>query len=569
MGLFGPSKKEKQLQLEIDRLKAMLPPQAGVVIDLQRQIDELNATKINVQNDCNNLKQQENKLSNQCKQLESNIVNLQSDLEMQSFAFYTPTYKFANSDLYKDRLKAVRERQKDLIKKGSACAGNMSWSVNGSPVKGRQMVKDMQKLLLRAFNVECDDIVSKVKLSNFDKSKERIKKTAEQVSKLGAIMSIYITPMYINLKIEELCLALDFEQKKQEEKELIREARERQREEAKIQKEIEAERKKLLKEKMHYYNALSVINEQLKQNPNDINLLTKQRELQSDIADTEKAIADVDYREANKRAGYVYIISNIGAFGENVYKIGMTRRLDPMERISELSSASVPFNFDVHALIFSNDAPTLETALHHAFEDRKINKVNSRREFFRVSLDEIKREVRKNFDKTVEWVDFPEAEQFRQSMQGGNTNTYVNGSALNQRVIPSTTNTQTNTPIQANTSIQTNTPIQANISSTNANRKTVQNNPVNQQTISTQPFAQTKQTSLPTVEQIRNTVITHNYQCKEEYTPEFLRLHIYRQNNQKIGIVKISKSNSVIQFKKIGNPTMYNINSIDDIKKFL
>ena len=117
MGLFGPSKKEKQLQLEIDRLKAMLPPQAGVVIDLQRQIDELNATKINVQNDCNNLKQQENKLSNQCKQLESNIVNLQSDLEMQSFAFYTPTYKFANSDLYKDRLKAVRERQKDLIKK--------------------------------------------------------------------------------------------------------------------------------------------------------------------------------------------------------------------------------------------------------------------------------------------------------------------------------------------------------------------------------------------------------------------------------------------------------------------
>ena len=97
--------------------------------------------------------------------------------------------------------------------------------------------------------------------------------------------------------------------------------------------------------------------------------------------------------------------------------IGMTRRLEPQERIDELSGASVPFNFDVHALIFSEDAPALETALHHAFENKKINKVNSRREFFRVSLDEIKKEVRKNFDKTVEWIDFPEAEQFRQSVQ--------------------------------------------------------------------------------------------------------------------------------------------------------
>ncbi len=427
MGLFGPSKKERDMQIEIDRLRAQLSPQDRIIVDLQQQINELTNYKQSIEADCTSLQKEiENKkaeintLGLKCTQLQTEIVNIESEIAIQDYGLYKPTYKFSNSDLYKDRLKAVRDNQKDMIKKGMACAGNMNWTVNGSSAQGKKMVKDMQKLLLRAFNVECDDIVNNVKISNFDRSKERINKVAEQISKLATVMSIYITPMYINLKLEELCLALDFEQKKQEEKERIKEARERQREEAKIQKEIEEQRKKLLKERTHYQNALAVINEQLQQHPNDIDLITKQRELQSNISDTAKAIADVDYREANKRAGYVYIISNIGAFGKDIYKIGMTRRLQPQDRIDELSSASVPFNFDVHAMIFSEDAPALEAALHHAFEDKKINKINSRREFFRVSLNEIKTEVRKNFDKTVEWVDFPEAEQFRQSvLQGG------------------------------------------------------------------------------------------------------------------------------------------------------
>lgn len=112
----------------------------------------------------------------------------------------------------------------------------------------------------------------------------------------------------------------------------------------------------------------------------------------------------------------MYIISNIGAFGENVYKIGMTRRLDPQERIDELGDASVPFNYDVHAMIFTDDAPKLEAALHSAFEDKKLNKINPRREFFKVTLEDVKTVVRKNFDKTVEWIDVPEAEQYRQSV---------------------------------------------------------------------------------------------------------------------------------------------------------
>ena len=221
---------------------------------------------------------------------------------------------------------------------------------------------------------------------------------------------------YIVLKEAELILALEFEEKKQEEKERLRELKEQQREEAKAQKEIEEARKKLEKEQKHYQNALENINMQIVKNPDNEDLIRKKAEIEAEIQETIKAISDVDYRKANIRAGYVYVISNIGAFGKDVYKIGMTRRLEPLERIDELGGASVPFKFDVHALIFTEDAPGLEAALHNAFEKQKVNKVNTRREFFHVTLDEIKKVVRDNFDKTVEWVDIPEAEQYRQSI---------------------------------------------------------------------------------------------------------------------------------------------------------
>ena len=423
MGLFGSSKKEKELQAEIDRLKGMLSPEQQNIDSLRLQISELQTLKsrseeelLKAQRQLNQYVDEVEKQQQKVNKLKQQLINFEDDISVQDYGLYRPTFKFANSDLYKDRLKKVRDDQKNLIKDGKACSGNMNWTVNGSKSQGNKMVKDMQKLLLRAFNVECDDIIDNVKLSNFDKSSERIMTTSDQISKLGAIMSISISPQYVKLKHDELCLALDFEQKKQEEKELIKMERERQREEAKAQKEIEEARKRLQKEQAHYQNALDKLNEQIAKSGESEELLEKKSQLEAQLADTDKAIKDVDYREANKRAGYVYVISNIGAFGENVYKIGMTRRLDPMDRINELGDASVPFNFDVHALVFTDDAPSLETALHNAFEHQKLNKINPRREFFRVSLEEIKTVVRKNFDKTVEWVDVAEAEQYRQSL---------------------------------------------------------------------------------------------------------------------------------------------------------
>ena len=230
-------------------------------------------------------------------------------------------------------------------------------------------------------------------------------------------MDISIKPAYLNLKIEELQLAFEYQLKKQEEKEAQKAARAELREAARLQKEIEAQRKKIEKEHTHYQTAYEHLLKQLEQAPDDPALLAKKIDLENQLSDIDKAIKDIDYREANQRAGYVYVISNIGAFGPDVYKIGMTRRLDPQDRVDELGDASVPFNFDVHAMIFSDDAPALETALHKAFEDRKLNMVNTRREFFHVTLDEIKEVVKKNFDKTVEFIDVPDAEQYRVSLK--------------------------------------------------------------------------------------------------------------------------------------------------------
>lgn len=411
--IFNASK----IKQENERLKAMLTPEMQNAVnlqnltdDLQKNIDKLQATLQKKQSELQSVEADINMKKSQ-------LIIMDDEILVQEFGLYKPTFDFASSLDFKDELDKVRTLQKNLIKNKNAVSGNMNWQVNGNAAKGRKMVSDTQKLLLRAFNTECDDIVAKVKYTNFDSSLDRIYKTAEAISKLGTIMSISITRPYIDAKVKELRLAFEYQQKKQQEKEELKAAREEQREQAKIQKEIEEQRKKIEKEQNHYQSAYDKLLKQLSSNPNSQELLEKKNELEMHLTDIDKALSDIDYRQANMKAGYVYVISNIGAFGENVFKIGMTRRLDPQERIDELGDASVPFKFDVHAMIFTDDAPALENALHHAFDDRKLNMVNQRKEFFNVTLDEIKEVVKKNFDKTVEFIDVADAEQYRISMK--------------------------------------------------------------------------------------------------------------------------------------------------------
>lgn len=405
----------QNLTNEVDRLNVILTPELLAVDNALKKLNELDQEIAMSEESKNNKLNEISNLSEEIKEKQFEVDQLNGEILTQQSGIYKPRFDFCNSEEYKNHIDEIRDKEKELIKSKTAATGSTNWAVNNSLRKGQKMVADMQKLLLRAFNGECDELVTKIKYNNLEASLKRIEASCNAISKLGAIMDVSITEQYKQLKIDELQLAYEYAQKKQEEKEEQKALKAQMREEAKLQKEIEEERRKLEKEQNHYSNALTKIDVQLEADPDNPDLIAKKQELEAQAADIERAIQDVDYRQANKRAGYVYVISNIGAFGENVYKIGMTRRLDPMDRVDELGDASVPFNFDVHAMIFTDDAPALESALHKAFEDKKVNMINQRREFFRVSLDEIKAVIKANYDKTVEFIDIPDAEQYRMS----------------------------------------------------------------------------------------------------------------------------------------------------------
>lgn len=428
IGDFFKAKENNQLKARVAELESMLTPEMQDSLKLReliaaqqqelaqlKELSQKEETRYNAQVDKD--QKELTSLQQQISAAKQELVETDEEVLMQSFGMYKPHYAFANSTRYKEELADLRAKQKDWIKRGLAATGSDTWTVNGDARKGKKMIADMQKLLIRAFNFECDDAIDHVKFNNIDTSKKRIESSFNAISKLGAICSVAITETYKNMKIRELYLAYEYQVEKQKEKDALKQLRAEERERAKLEKEIAEARKKIEKEQKHFSNALLKINQQIANaNADELPALeAKKAELESQLSDLSESMKKIDYREANQKAGYVYIISNVGAFGEGIYKIGMTRRLEPMDRVDELGDASVPFDFDVHALIFSDNAPALEAALHRAFEDRKLNMVNTRREFFRVSLDEIKAVVKENFDKTVDFIDIPPAEQYRQS----------------------------------------------------------------------------------------------------------------------------------------------------------
>jgi len=442
--IFRISKFKARIELlmqENQSLHALLLPEHKDIIELKKVINSLQETKNNLAEVLGKLEIQiqttdsehKSKLHNynsQYNRMKNELLILEDQLMLESFALYEPKYAFTNSDEYKQKLDQIRDAQKTMIRQATAATVNQNWTVNNSAAQGKKMVNDMIKLLLRSFNNECDAAITGAKFNNIESCEKRITSSYETINKLGKIMNVVISPAYLRLKMEELHLAYEYQLKKQQEKEEQKQIREQMREEAKLQKEIEEARRTVEKERKHYANALEKAKKALEAASDDIEreaIQEKINDLSAQLIEVDKQIKDIDYREANQRAGYVYVISNIGSFGENVYKIGMTRRLDPYDRIYELGDASVPFNFDVHAMIFSDDAPKLESALHKTFEKNKLNAINTRREFFNVTLDEIEQVVKQNHDKTVEFIRTAEAEEFRESLVINKTTTLPSG----------------------------------------------------------------------------------------------------------------------------------------------
>ena len=240
-----------------------------------------------------------------------------------------------------------------------------------------------------------------------DRMEQRIERAFDSINRLNESSTINISHEYFDLKLKELRLAHEYADKKQQEKEEQTELRRQMREEAKLEQEVEKtlreeEKYKKLLEKAHAEAKLDKLNE-------TIRLLSATLESAHEKSERAKSMAQ------QTKSGHVYVISNIGSFGSNVYKIGMTRRLEPIDRVKELGDASVPFIFDIHAMIYSKDAPALENALHKSFDAKRLNLVNNRKEFFSIGLQEIEEEVKKispsaEFVKKVEARDFIESQ---------------------------------------------------------------------------------------------------------------------------------------------------------------
>ena len=354
---------------------------------------------------------------NELARLNEEIAVANGNLNLQEFGFFERQYNFSDSTKYKDKLDSLRIQQKSMIKNGTAGRIITPMLLDNSKSKGMAMQNQLIKAALRGFNGEADALLVKVSVVNVDNKIKALRKVFELLNKMYSRNLIEITYPYLDLKIEELRLAAEYELQKQEEKELLREQREKEREDKKLQAEIKAKRKQLEKDRDHFKNMVAKVTELLKEAKNDeVEELRRQlAEYQDKLSELDEIEEDIDYREGHATAGYVYVISNIGSFGEDVYKIGVTRRLEPLERIRELSSASVPFQFDVHALIFSEEAFALETELHNQLANYKVNKVNGRKEYFRVPFDEIRSILGTHKELTVELNKDAEAFEYRQT----------------------------------------------------------------------------------------------------------------------------------------------------------
>jgi hypothetical protein len=336
----------------------------------------------------------------------SEVALLDDERVLQEVGIYRYHHPLENAAAYKERLAALNGRVRELITANRAIECSSTFTFDNSLAKGRKMTSDLGKLMLRAYNAEVDNSLRSLRAGNVLTAKARINASRDAIGKLGSMMQLHISDSFHALRMEEIELTADYLMKKQEEREAAMEERARLREERKVAAELAEERARLDKERSHLLNALEALRESGSTDP----------ELERKLTEIDQAIATNDYRAANIRAGYVYVISNRGAFGENVVKIGLTRRLEPQERVDELGGASVPFRFDVHALFFSEDAVSIEAELHQYFAPRRLNHANPRKEFFFANPGEVREVLMSKVGNLLEFVDEPESLEYLQSV---------------------------------------------------------------------------------------------------------------------------------------------------------
>ncbi len=423
---FLSNKKIKGLNSKISQFRP--------VSSLDKEIEELQKS----------LKTLKEKYKDNSQKLESEFVNKKEKLEneynsargvyeklIENINFYTsqnhiiesglyePIFEYQTSEAYKVKLISIIDLQKRLIKDKKACVCESEWTINGSKREGTKSTNRIIRLSLRAFNGECSSLISKVRWNNINNLEERIRKSFSAINKFNEVNVIRLTDEYLELKIKELKISHEYNLKKHEEKEELKSQRAEIREEERAKREYEKVQKEAELQKKVYEKALEEARKELGliSEEDQSNLLNKISNLENELLLVkEKSERALSMAQQTKR-GHVYVVSNLGSFGENIYKIGMTRRLDPYDRVKELGDASVPFLFDTHAMIYTEDAPKLEKILHQKFENKRLNKVNSRKEYFNVTIEEIEDCIKENFESEFELYKNAEASEYKRTLE--------------------------------------------------------------------------------------------------------------------------------------------------------
>ncbi len=377
------------------------------ISDLETKIDEIEKSNSDLITNWNY------KINNRKMEYDSlcdEIATLKQEAVCSQYVY--SDYDGLTSEECKNKLALLKTEEQVYIKNSAAVK-----LFGDSP---KRELNSNVKQILRCFNSECDNVLLNLSVKTIDTARNKITKSFETLNKLFSIDGVQLEQKLLQYKLDELNLVYTYELKKEQEREQQRAIKEQMIEEEKVRREIERQKAKLEKDQAQCSNEINRLMGYMQKTQDDVEkqlYIDKIKELEEKLKQLEADKATVLEREANARAGYVYVISNIGSFGENVYKIGMTRRLEPMDRVKELGSASVPFEFDVHAMIFSDDAPALETALHQAFEKQSVNRVNLRKEFFRVSLDDIEKVVKDNFNNAVKFTRIPVAKEYNETLE--------------------------------------------------------------------------------------------------------------------------------------------------------
>ncbi|EKO3968804.1 DUF4041 domain-containing protein [Vibrio fluvialis] len=385
--------------------------------ELESQKEQLIRERTSIEDQIANLRIDYKSKKNTYDALSKQIAIFSEDVELIELGFYEPKFDFDASETFKEEIKKCKERQKALLREHSSSGAiycYRDWTVDGSRTEGKKMTNKGIRLTARAFNNECEAAIANCTWKNVSKMEERIRKAFSAINQLNESNAISITERYLKEKIQELQLTYEYHEKKLREKEEQAEIKAQMREEARIEAEIKKAEAEAIKEERRYQKALDTARQELTVANDETRLVLESQiaKLQASLEEAERKHQRAQSMAEQTKQGHVYIISNIGSFGEDVYKIGMTRRLEPMDRVKELGDASVPFTFDVHAMIHTVDAPTLEKSLHDQFDSRRLNMVNRRKEFFNVSLEEIKHAVQGITDKTVEFIETAVAQDY-------------------------------------------------------------------------------------------------------------------------------------------------------------